>query len=65
MHAAVNGGQLPDQLDEVTIVPVPNDPVTGRSFEYQRDGQTATLISRIPGEKLETTGLRYRITIRK
>lgn len=65
MHAAAHGGQLPDKLGEVTIVPVPNDPGTGRPFEYQRDGQTATIISRIPGEKLETTGLRYRVTIRK
>jgi hypothetical protein len=65
MHAAVHGGQLPNKLHEVTIVPVPNDPGTGQPFEYQREGQSATLISRIPGEKLETTGLRYRITIRK
>lgn len=65
LHAAAHGGQLPDKLDEVTIVPVPNDPGTGRPFEYQRDGQTATLISRIPGENLETSGLRYHVTIRK
>lgn len=65
MHAAAHGGQLPDKLDEVTIVPVPNDPSTGRPFEYQREGQTAIIISRIPGEPLATTGLRYRVTIRK
>jgi hypothetical protein len=65
MHAAAHGGQLPDKLDEVTIAPVPNDPGIDRPFEYQRDGQTATLISRIPGEPLQTTGLRYRVTIRK
>ncbi|MGH7172154.1 MAG: hypothetical protein ACRELG_17910, partial [Gemmataceae bacterium] len=65
MHAAAHGGQLPDKLDAVTIVPVPNDPGTGRPFVYQRDGATATLTSRIPGEKLQSTGLRYRITIRK
>lgn len=65
LHAAAHGGQLPDKLDKVTIVPVPNDPGTGRSFEYQRDGQSATLISRIPGEEQDKTGLRYRLTIRK
>jgi hypothetical protein len=65
MHAAAHGGQLPDRLDEVTIVPVPNDPGTGRPFEYQRDGQSATLISRLPGEEVDKTGLRYRVTIRK
>ena len=65
MHAAAHGSRLPDKLDEVTVAPVPNDPGTGRPFEYQRDGQTATLISRIPGESLALTGLRYRVTIRK
>lgn len=65
MHAAAHGGKLPDKLDEVTIVPVPLDPGTGKPFEYQRDGQTAILISRIPGEDLDKTGLRYRLTVRK
>jgi hypothetical protein len=64
MHAAKNG-QLPDKLDQVTIVPVPIDPGTGQPFEYERDGQTATLISRLPGESLEVTGIRYRVTLRK
>jgi hypothetical protein len=65
LHAAAHGGQLPDKLDEVKIVPVLDDPGTGEPFEYQRDGQTATIISRIPGETLEAAGLRYRVTIRK
>jgi hypothetical protein len=65
MHAAAHGGQLPEKLDEVKVVPIPDDPGTGRPFEYQRDGQTATIISRISGETLKTAGLRYRVTIRK
>ena len=65
MHAAAHGGQLPDKLGQVTIVPIPNDPGTGQPFEYQRAGQTATLTSRISGEPLDKTGLRYRITLRK
>jgi hypothetical protein len=64
MHAA-REGRLPDRLDQVTVVPVPDDPGTGRPFEYGRDGETATLGSRILGEPLETTGLRYRVTLRK
>jgi hypothetical protein len=63
MHAAASG-QLPDRLDRVTVVPVPDDPGTGQPFEYRRDGATATLASRIPGESPETTGLRYAITVR-
>jgi hypothetical protein len=65
MHAAANNGELPEKLEEVRVAAVPTDPGTGKSFEYQRDGQTATLVSRIPGEPIETTGLRYHVTLRK
>jgi hypothetical protein len=65
LHAAANGGQLPDKLEQVKVVPVPSDPMTGKPFEYQRDGQTVTLTSRLADEPLETTGLRYRVTVRK
>jgi hypothetical protein len=65
MHAAANGGELPDKLDQVKVVPVSEDPGTGKPFEYQRDGTTATLTSRVPGETLASTGLRYRVTGRK
>jgi hypothetical protein len=65
MHAAAHEGKLPDKLDEVTVVPVPDDPGTNKPFGYERDGQTVTLASRIPGESLDSTGLRYRITLRK
>jgi hypothetical protein len=65
MHAASQGGRLPDKLDQVTVVPIPNDPGTDQPFEYQRDGQEATLSNRIPGQPLEREGLRYRMTLRK
>jgi hypothetical protein len=65
MHAAAHDGALPDKLSEVTIVPIPDDPGTGKPFEYQRDGAAATLISRIPGEKLAEKGLRFRLVMKK
>jgi hypothetical protein len=65
MHAAAHNGTLPDKLDDVKVVPVPDDPGTGRPFEYQRDGGTATLISRMPGEPPGQTAIRYRVTLRK
>jgi hypothetical protein len=65
MYAAAHGGALPDKLSEVTAAPIPNDPGTGKSFEYQRDGDAATLTSRIPGEKLAETGLRYRLVMKR
>jgi len=65
LHAAANDGRLPDKLTDVTLVPVPDDPGTGKPFGYERDQDTATLISQIPAEKPEVSGLRYRLTIRK
>jgi hypothetical protein len=65
LHTAANKGELPDRLDQVTLVPVPNDPMSGRPFQYRRNGQTATLISLVPGEKSESSGVRYRVTLRK
>ncbi len=65
LYAAAHDGQLPDKLSQVTAVPVPDDPGTGKPFEYQRDGPGAVLIGRIPGEPLELVGLRYRLTVRK
>ncbi len=35
MHAAVNNGEFPKTLGDVTIVPIPTDPVTGGPFVYQ------------------------------
>lgn len=65
LHAAANGGQLPDRLDQVTVVPVPDDPGTGKPFDFRRDGATATLTGLIPGEPQQHAGLRYKITLRK
>jgi hypothetical protein len=65
MYAAAHAGQLPDKLNDVTEVPLPNDPGTGRPFEYSRHGTTATLVSQVPGDPLPNNGLRYRVSIRK
>jgi hypothetical protein len=43
IHAASHGDKLPDSLANVTDVPVPNDPVTGKPFDYRRDGDKAFL----------------------
>ena len=36
MFAADNQGQLPGSLADITLVPIPTDPVTGRDFIYRR-----------------------------
>ncbi|MDC0262234.1 hypothetical protein OAK47_03320, partial [Planctomycetaceae bacterium] len=45
MHAAENHGQLPQSLDEITVVPVPKEcPLTGEPFEYRTTKGDAFLI---------------------
>ena len=58
LYGAAHDGRLPDKLDDVTEVPIPPDPTTGKPFVYQRTGQGAILES--PGGK--NLGLRYEIT---
>ncbi len=65
LYAAAHDGKLPQKLDEITEVPIPDDPVTGKPFQYSRSDETATLQSEPPPEGSITVGIRYRITIRK
>jgi hypothetical protein len=66
LHAAANGRKLPSKLSEVTIVPVPVDPWSGKQFEYQLDGDKAVLATADPGDDTRgmVTALRYEIAIR-
>jgi hypothetical protein len=65
MHAAQNGNALPAKLTDVKIVPIPNDPMTGKPFEYALQGGTAILKSpKLDGE-WEKHAVHYRITVRK
>jgi hypothetical protein len=43
LYGASHNGRLPERLSDVTEVPVPDDPVTGRPFAYRLDGDTAVL----------------------
>ena len=36
MFAAEHSGQIPESLDEITSIPIPKDPVTGKAFIYSR-----------------------------
>lgn len=65
LYAAAHDGRLPATLSEITQVPVPDDPGTNKPFGYQRDGDIATIISRIPGEKPDLSGIRYRVVLKK
>lgn len=43
MYAADHNRQWPKSLDEITAVPVPLNPATGKPFVYRLDGKTAVL----------------------
>jgi hypothetical protein len=49
-HADGHDGALPDRLSDVTVVPVPNDPVTELPFHYELNGNIAH-VSGPPGTK--------------
>lgn len=67
MYAARHDGRLPEKLDDVTEVPVPPDPMTGRPFVYRRKGErTAVLEAPLPeGLTQPVYWLRYEITMEK
>jgi hypothetical protein len=62
-YAPSHGGQLPQNLAEVTAVSVPEDPMSGAAFRYTRTGATAVLESPAPPGD-ERGGLRYEITVK-
>ena len=49
LYAAAHDGKLPGALSDITEVPIPDDPMTGKSFEYRaprRQGDLARTDSR-------------------
>jgi hypothetical protein len=67
MYAAANNGQLPDALADIHAVPIPIDPVTGKSFSYRSGGAVARLQGPAPPGEAETerNTLVYQISIVK
>jgi hypothetical protein len=67
LYAAAHGGKLPPALGDIKEVPVPDDPLTGKPFEYRVEGDKATLVGPLP-EDLKGNpafGLRYELTMRR
>jgi hypothetical protein len=59
IYGATHRGRLPEQLSDITEVPIPDDPITGRAFQYQRDGDKALL----RGPTFRDVALNYEITM--
>ncbi len=65
LHAAERGG-FPSKLDEVRV-PLPDDPVTGKPFQYRLEGGKA-ILQGTPAhgeEKNPVWNVRYELTLRK
>jgi len=59
MYAANHDSKLPNQLSDISEVPIPEDPATVKPFEYRRDGEKAVLQGPILGD----VPLNYEITM--
>ncbi len=61
MYAATHDGKLPKSLGDITQVPVPNVPFTGKPFTYKLEGERAILD--VPDVKHAQEGWRFEITV--
>jgi hypothetical protein len=59
LYAAEHGDKLPENLSDISEVPIPDDPMTGKPFLYQLKNGGALLESLIP----ENQQLRWQIQI--
>jgi hypothetical protein len=67
LYAAAHEGKLPASLADVTAVPIPHDPVTGKPFEYRRTDEGATLYGPPPAGEQATlsTSLKYELKLKR
>ena len=60
-------GTWPEKLADIKCVPIPNDPATGKPFEFKRVGNKIELFSPPPiaGQKPDrVNAIRYELTLR-
>ena len=68
LYMASHAGRPPGSLDDITEVPVPLNPMTGKPFAYRLEGDKAILESFAPPEASKANlhyYVRYELTIRK
>jgi hypothetical protein len=65
MHAKENNGKPPAKLEDITLVPVPMDPVTGKSFDYSVKDQLIILRGPPPPQEAvnQSNSFTYEMTI--
>ena len=71
LYANAHEGKLPNSLEAITDAPVPLDPVTGKPFLYQVNGDSATLSAPAPpgfkrtGDDHQRYAIRYELKLAK
>ena len=67
LYAAAHEGKLPQKLADITEVPIPPDPITGKPFGYKLAGGKATLTAPAPvGEQPNLSNtIVFEITLKK
>ena len=61
-YAAHHDSHAPQRLDQITDLPLPVDPMTGKPFAYQLEGRTATLDAPAPVGRTAYSGWRFELT---
>jgi hypothetical protein len=65
MYAAANDEKLPQQLTDITQVPLPRDTLTGMPLSYRIDGDAAVLEFAAPNFRPTLESYRYVVRIRR
>jgi hypothetical protein len=67
LHAAGHNGKLPESLRAITQLPLPLDPLTGKSFEYRLEKKGAVLVGPPPDGSTASVqnSFRYELILRK
>jgi hypothetical protein len=67
LYAAAHDGRLPERLSDITEVPLPIDPLTGKEFEYRTSGAQATLYGPAPAGEVAAphNTINYELTLQR
>jgi hypothetical protein len=62
-YAGRHDGRPPERLEQITELPVPTDPMTGKPFPFHFDGKTVVVEAPAPPGRSPTGGYRYELTV--
>ena len=65
LYTTAHDGKFPNQLNDITQVPVPDDPATGKPFVYTRTGAKAVLEMPALKEVTDRDTTRYELSLKE